>query len=212
TADEMIRRKLIDEAAVADLRDRCEALMRDIAERLVEPEGNRRRIRPGLWPDKAFVDVGIRAPLPAHPPGRRTEEEARGLPMAERRFVDAIADLLNRRFATDPSLVLMGEDVHRLKGGTNGATRGLADAHPRRVLGTPISEGAFTGLAGGLAIDGRYRPIVEFMYPDFMWVAADQVFNQIGKARHMFGDDTDVPLVLRTKIAMGTGYGSQHSL
>jgi 2-oxoisovalerate dehydrogenase E1 component len=50
------------------------------------------------------------------------------------------------------------------------------------------------------------------MYPDFMWVAADQVFNQIGKARHMFGGDGDVPLVLRTKIAMGTGYGSQHSL
>jgi len=61
-------------------------------------------------------------------------------------------------------------------------------------------------------MDGRYRPIIEFMYPDFMWVAADQVFNQIGKARHMFGADVDVPLVLRTKIAMGTGYGSQHSL
>ena len=48
------------------------------------------------------------------------------------------------------------------------------------------------------------------MYPDFMWVAADQVFNQIGKARHMFGGDNPVPLVLRTKIAMGSGYGSQH--
>ncbi|HEU6442069.1 MAG TPA: transketolase C-terminal domain-containing protein, partial [Microvirga sp.] len=81
-----------------------------------------------------------------------------------------------------------------------------------RVLGTPISEAAFTGVAGGLAMDGRFRPIIEFMYPDFMWVAADQVFNQIGKARHMFGGDADMPLVLRTKIAMGTGYGSQHSL
>ena len=50
------------------------------------------------------------------------------------------------------------------------------------------------------------------MYPDFMWVAADQVFNQIGKARHMFGGQSNVPLVLRTKIAMGTGYGSQHSM
>jgi len=55
-------------------------------------------------------------------------------------------------------------------------------------------------------------PVVEFMYPDFMWVAADQVFNQIGKARHMFGGDGEVPLVLRTKVAMGTGYGSQHSM
>jgi 2-oxoisovalerate dehydrogenase E1 component len=43
-----------------------------------------------------------------------------------------------------------------------------------------------------------------------MWVAADQVFNQIGKARHMFGGRNPVPLVLRTKVAMGSGYGSQH--
>ena len=78
------------------------------------------------------------------------------------------------------------------------------------MLGTPISENAFIGLGGGLALDGRFRPVVEFMYPDFMWVAADQVFNQIGKARHMFGGDNPVPLVLRTKVAMGSGYGSQH--
>jgi 2-oxoisovalerate dehydrogenase E1 component len=45
-----------------------------------------------------------------------------------------------------------------------------------------------------------------------MWVAADQLFNQIGKARHMFGGKSPVPLVLRSKVAMGTGYGSQHSM
>jgi 2-oxoisovalerate dehydrogenase E1 component len=61
-------------------------------------------------------------------------------------------------------------------------------------------------------MDGRYQPVVDFMYADFMWVAADQLFNQIGKARHMFGGTSDVPLVLRSKVAMGTGYGSQHSM
>ena len=80
------------------------------------------------------------------------------------------------------------------------------------MLGTPISENAFAGLGGGIAMDGRFRPVVEFMYPDFLWVAADQVFNQIGKARHMFGGNGAVPLVLRTKVAAGTGYGSQHSM
>jgi 2-oxoisovalerate dehydrogenase E1 component len=50
------------------------------------------------------------------------------------------------------------------------------------------------------------------MYADFMWVAADQLFNQIGKARHMYGGAGGVPLVLRSKVAMGTGYGSQHSM
>jgi 2-oxoisovalerate dehydrogenase E1 component len=110
----------------------------------------------------------------------------------------------------DPRIVVMGEDVHKLSGGTNGATRGLPAKYPGRVLGTPISENAFAGLGGGLALDGRFRPVVEFMYPDFLWVAADQVFNQIGKARHMFGGKNPVPLVLRTKVAMGSGYGSQH--
>lgn len=206
-AYEMTMLGLIDDGIVGDLRERCVALMKGIADRLLEPEGNRRRIRPELWPDPAFVDVGLRGELPSLPP-----EPAPAGPVIERRFVDAIADVLHRRMETDASIVIMGEDIHRLKGGTNGATRGLAAAFPQRVLGTPISENAFTGLAGGLAMDGRYRPIVEFMYPDFMWVAADQVFNQIGKARHMFGGTTDVPLILRSKIAMGTGYGSQHSL
>ncbi len=103
------------------------------------------------------------------------------------KFVDAVAAVMERRMELDDRIVVIGEDIHRLSGGTNGATKGLKDAFPDRILGTPISENAFTGLAGGMALDGRYRPVVEFMYADFMWVAADQVFNQIGKARHMFG-------------------------
>jgi 2-oxoisovalerate dehydrogenase E1 component len=56
------------------------------------------------------------------------------------------------------------------------------------------------------------KPIVEIMYPDFSLVAADQLFNQIAKARHMYGGETDLPLVGRTRIATGCGYGGQHSM
>jgi 2-oxoisovalerate dehydrogenase E1 component len=132
--------------------------------------------------------------------------------IAPMKFIDAVARVMARRMDTDDSIVVLGEDVHKLNGGTNGATRGLKEAHPDRVLGTPISENAFTGLGGGIALDGRFTPVVELMYADFMWVAADQLFNQIGKARHMFGGDGDVPIVVRSKVAMGTGYGSQHSM
>ena len=114
----------------------------------------------------------------------------------------------------------MGEDVHRLNGGTNGATKGLKAGYPDRILGTPISENAFTGLGGGIAMDGRFKPVVEFMYADFMWVAADQLFNQIGKARHMFGGDDPVPVRVaeqgrhghRLRIAAlhGPGRGLRH--
>lgn len=213
TGNALVARGVLTQQQVDDLTARAKAAMAAAAERLVEPAGgNKRRIRPELWPATGFVDEGIRGDL-SELSGARAEEQATFAgPLNERKFVDAIADVLHRRFETDTRLVIMGEDIHKLKGGTNGATRGLAAAFPGRCLGTPISEGAFAGLAGGIAMDGRFRPIIEFMYPDFMWVAADPVFNQIGKARHMFGADVPVPLVLRTKIAMGTGYGSQHSL
>lgn len=211
----------LGEAEAASVREQAMQAMRDTVARLVEddPEAEgERRIIPSLWPDASFVDVGIRGDASelagAHVSDPAASAGARGAgsagPTEETRFVDAIAAVLDRRMSQDPRIVVLGEDIHRLAGGTNGATKGLADAYPGRVLGTPISENAFAGLAGGLALDGRFRPVVEFMYADFTWVAADQVFNQVGKARHMFGGENAIPLVLRTKVAMGSGYGSQH--
>jgi 2-oxoisovalerate dehydrogenase E1 component len=211
-AKEVLARKLIDEAAVNALRRRCVALMDEVAATLVEEADGKRRIRPSLWPSPEFRDIGIRGDLSEMMNLRTEEQETFSGKLHEARFVDVVADVLHRRMAGDDHIVVLGEDVHRLKGGTNGATRGLAAAFGDRVLGTPICENAFAGLAGGIAMDGRNIPVVEFMYPDFLWVAADQVFNQIAKARHMFGGDLEVPLVLRTKVAMGTGYGSQHSM
>ncbi|MDQ7877093.1 thiamine pyrophosphate-dependent enzyme [Microbacterium sp. QXD-8] len=210
-AQHMIRRGLLTQDDVTALRGRVQSAMTEAVEQLLESDPDRpgkRRVRPALWPETSFVNVGVRG----------DGSEVVGLPALDGaaptrtiKFVDAVAQVMDRRMTEDPRIVVMGEDVHRLNGGTNGATKGLVKAHGEgRVLGTPISENAFVGLAGGLALDGRFRPVVEFMYPDFMWVAADQVFNQIGKARHMFGGDNPVPLVLRTKVAMGSGYGSQH--
>lgn len=211
-AAEMAARQLIGEDQVAALRARTKALMEEVAAELVEAHEGKQRIVPSLWPSPDFRDFGVRGDLSEFSDARFLEQEDFPGEIVEHRFVDVIADVMERRMTEDAGIVVMGEDVHRLKGGTNGATRGLSASFPDRVLGTPIAENAFVGLAGGIAMDGRFVPVVEFMYPDFMWVAADQVFNQIGKARHMFGGDGEVPLVLRTKVAMGTGYGSQHSM
>ncbi len=213
-AREMRTLSLLTDAEVQGVRDQSVAAMADAAAALVEDDPDnpgRRRIRPELWPDPAAVDTGIRG----------DGSELSGLSVVEPltyvggwrdlKFVDAVAATMDRRMQEDERIIVLGEDVHRLAGGTNGATKGLAAKYgPDRVIGTPISENGFFGLAGGIATDGRFRPVVEFMYPDFMWVAADQVFNQVGKARHMFGANNTVPLVLRTKVAMGSGYGSQH--
>nr|WP_237739347.1 alpha-ketoacid dehydrogenase subunit alpha/beta [Microbacterium yannicii] len=212
-AGEMAKLSLIGEADVASVRAQAKEAMAQIARELVEADPareGRRRIRPVLWPDPGFVDVGIRGDATELAAERVADPLEHDGDWREIKFVDAVAEVMGRRMSVDERIVVMGEDVHRLGGGTNGATKGLLPRFEGRVLGTPISENAFVGLGGGLALDGRFRPVVEFMYPDFMWVAADQVFNQIGKARHMFGGDNPVPLVLRTKVAMGSGYGSQH--
>lgn len=207
----LARRGILTQQEIDAIVGRAKTVMAETGDALLEPlPGGRpgqRRIKPAEWPDPAFTNVGVRGDL----------SEFTGAPtftgeLTEQKFIDAVAAVMARRMETDERVVVLGEDVHRLGGGTNGATRGLVERFPDRVLGTPISENAFAGLAGGIALDGRFRPVVEFMYADFMWVAADQLFNQIGKARHMFGGDNAVPLVLRSKVAMGTGYGSQHSM
>jgi 2-oxoisovalerate dehydrogenase E1 component len=215
TAGQLVRLGILTEDETQEAIAQAKAVLDEIGSVLLEPdpEGKpgARRIKPAEWPDPTWVDVGVRGDLSELSDAPVVADES-AVEVADTKFIDAVATVMGRRMETDDGIVVMGEDVHRLNGGTNGATRGLTDRFPGRILGTPISENAFAGLAGGIAIDGRFRPVVEFMYADFMWVAADQLFNQIAKARHMYGGTGGVPLVLRSKVAMGTGYGSQHSM
>lgn len=212
----LVRRGILTVEQIDSAKASAQQLMAEIGGELLEPlpdgKPGQRRIKPTEWPDPAFANVGVRGDLSEFEGVRFADRDSFDGEVAEMRFIDAVAGVMDRRMSVDDRIVVMGEDIHRLSGGTNGATKGLKDAYPDRILGTPISENAFTGLAGGIALDGRFIPVVEFMYADFMWVAADQLFNQIGKARHMFGGTSPVPLVLRSKVAMGTGYGSQHSM
>ena len=215
-AGHLVRRGIQTQSAIDETVSRAKQAMAETGDVLLEPlpggKPGQRRIKPSEWPDPAFVDVGVRGDLSEFDDAHLADRDSYLGEIGERKFIDAVAAVMARRMQTDETIVVMGEDVHRLNGGTNGATRGLKEAHPDRVLGTPISENAFAGLGGGIALDGRFKPVVEFMYADFMWVAADQLFNQIGKARHMYGGDGEVPFVLRSKVATGTGYGSQHSM
>jgi 2-oxoisovalerate dehydrogenase E1 component len=211
----VIRRGLMTTEEVAALRARSKSAMADVASQLLEDDAaapGTRRFIPSLWPDPSTIDAGIRSDLSEFEGVKFREEQDFLGKTVETKFVNAVADVMLRRMETDNTIVVMGEDVHKLNGGPRGATKGLKDAFPDRVLGTPISEAGFTGLAGGMALDGRYKPVVELMYADFIWVAADQIFNQIGKARHMFGGKHDMPLVMRVKVGTRTGYGSQHSM
>lgn len=212
TVRELIKLKWITPEQNEQIRQNCVSAMQDVSALTTEGEGAKRRVRPDLWPKTEFRDQGLRGDL-SELAGVRTEElETASGKVADVKFVDSVAAVMGRRMETDDRIFCMGEDIHRLKGGTNGATKGLADRFPDRIIPTPIAEQGFVGLAGGVAMEGSYRPVVELMYADFALVAADQLFNQIGKARHMFGGESPMPIVIRTKCAMGTGYGSQHSM
>ena len=191
--------------------------MAEIGDVLLEPvpggKPGQRRIKPAEWPDPAFVDVGVRGDLQrVRRRARRRPRTASPARSPSTKFIDAVAAVMGRRMETDERIVVMGEDVHRLNGGTNGATKGLADALPGPRARHADQRERVRRPRRRHRARRPVPPVVEFMYADFMWVAADQLFNQIGKARHMFGGDDDVPLVLRSKVAMGTGYGSQHSM
>jgi 2-oxoisovalerate dehydrogenase E1 component len=201
TADQLVRLGILSEEETQQAVSQAKAVMEEIGSILLEPDPDgkpgQRRIKPVEWPDPDWVDVGVRGDLTELDDAPLVRDES-SVAVTEMKFIDAVAQVMARRMETSDDIVVMGEDVHRLNGGTNGATKGLKDTYPARVLGTPISENAFAGLAGGIALDGRFTPVVEFMYADFMWVAADQVFNQIAKARHMYGGSGAVPLVLRS--------------
>ena len=125
-------------------------------------------------------------------------------------YAQALNEALREEMRRDPSIVLLGEDIGEY-GGVYTVTRGLLDEFgAERVIDTPISESAVTGAALGLALTG-YRPVVEIMFADFLFVAGDQLFNHIGKARYVSGGQRAVPLVVRTQQGSGGGKAAQHS-
>ena len=210
----LVKLGIVKKKEVTELENRAREVVEWAAGELTEAEddSNARRIVPALWPDAGEVEFGIRGDLSELASDKAREiEDLDPQELEEVKFVDAIPMAILHNMEKYDGVVVLGEDVHRLRGGTAGATRGIAQHYPDRLIGTPICENGFTGLALGAAINGM-RPIVEIMYPDFVLVAADQLFNQTAKVRHMFGGTYPVPMVVRSRVAAGTGYGSQHSM
>ena len=125
-ADQMKSLGLINDEALASVRQQAQEAMSAVASTLVEqdPDGKPgvRRIRPNLWPEPSFVDVGVRGDL-SELSGARTQERSDYTgELIEVRFVDAVADVMDRNMSADDRILVLGEDIHRLKGGTNGET------------------------------------------------------------------------------------------
>jgi len=79
-----------------------------------------------------------------------------------------------------------------------------------RIIDTPVSENAVTGLCVGAALNGM-RPICIHPRMDFAILCFDQLVNEAAKWRHMFGGQVKVPMVARLIINRGGEQGAQHS-
>lgn len=121
----------------------------------------------------------------------------------------ALNDALRQLLATDPEVILVGEDLHDPYGGAFKVTAGLSEQFKGRVISTPISEAGITGAGIGLAMAGK-KPIVEIMFADFLTLCMDQIYNHAVKFPGMF-EDTSVPLIIRTPCGGRRGYGPTHS-
>ena len=78
----------------------------------------------------------------------------------------------------DKSVVIMGLGVTDPKG-IYGTTQGLEKIFgPKRVIETPTSENAVTGIALGAAIKGL-RPILTHQRVEFALLSMEQIINQL---------------------------------
>ncbi len=125
-------------------------------------------------------------------------------------YREALRQAHREALASDPRVLLMGEDVGAY-GGAYAVSKGLlAEFGPTRVRDTPLSEGGFVGAGIGAALGGL-RPIVEIMTVNFSLLALDQIVNVAAKLRHMSGGQLSVPLVIRMATGAGRQLAAQHS-
>lgn len=122
-------------------------------------------------------------------------------------YVAAIREAIDQAMQVDPRVFAIGLDADD-RFGVFGSMSDLT--HRERVLGTPISENAMTGVAIGAALCGM-RPIHVHLRNDFLLVAMDQIVNYAAKWRDMYDGQVKVPLVIRSIVGRGWGCGAQHS-
>jgi len=122
-------------------------------------------------------------------------------------FKDSIREAIDQAMIYDPSVFAIGLDADD-KFGVFGSMMDMT--HPERIIGTPVSENAMTGVALGAALSGM-RPVYVHLRVDFMMLTMDQIVNYVAKWRYMTQGQVKVPLVIRAVIGRGWGSAAQHS-
>src|SRR3954447_24750603 len=130
--------------------------------------------------------------------------------MAQMQFRHALRAAMTEEMERDDNVFLMGEEVAQYNGAYK-VSEGMLDKFgPRRIIDTPISEAAFSGLGVGSAMVGL-RPIIEFMSWSFTLVCLDQIVNNAANVRYMSGGQFKVPITFRGGNGIAHQLGATHS-
>ncbi len=130
--------------------------------------------------------------------------------MSEMSFVDAARAGLAEEMARDSSVFVVGEGIGA-RGGNFNTTVGLYDLYGEdRLRDTPISERGFTALCVGAAASGG-RPVVDFMFIDFLTDAFGDMFNQMSKLQWLSMGKLKMPVVVRGCIGNTLSNAAHHS-
>lgn len=125
-------------------------------------------------------------------------------------FVAATLEALDEAMAADSTIFVMGEGVG-VRGGNFTTTLGLhAKYGGDRLCDTPICERGFVGLGGGAAMTGT-RPVIDFMFIDFINDAFGELVNQIAKMQYMSSGRLKMPILLRGCGGVGHSAATHHS-
>ena len=125
-------------------------------------------------------------------------------------FMKATLEALTEEMARNPKIFVMGEGIG-VRGGNFATTSGLFAVHgAARLRDTPICERGFVGLAGGAAMTGT-RPVVDFMFADFVLDSVGEIVNQIAKMQYMSSGRLKMPVLLRGCIGIGHAAATHHS-
>lgn len=125
------------------------------------------------------------------------------------RVVEKINSAIHQLMEENNNLYILGEDILDPYGGAFKVTKGISEKYRGRVITTPISEPSIVGFSSGMAMSGK-KVIVEIMFGDFLALTFDQIVNQISKFIWVY-NDINMPLIIRTPMGGGRGYGATHS-
>ena len=138
------------------------------------------------------------------------DSEPSQAPTREMTFVDAARESLTQEMARDAAIWVVGEGIGP-RGGNFNTTLGLYDLYgEERLRDSPISERGFTSLCTGAAATGT-RPIVDFMFIDFLTDAFGELFNQTSKLQWMSGGRLKMPIIVRGCVGVAPSNAAHHS-